>query len=286
MLRERTEKDYLRELPMAPNRQPRVSVVMPTYNQAKYIREAIDSVLNQTFQDFELIIVNDGSTDSTPQILEEYQRQYAQNPQCYSLLVINKKNEKLPRALNTGFEQACGEYLTWTSSDNNMKPDMLEKLVSALDRNPHVGFAYGDWDVIDDDGNFVGTVNSVEHDRYLLMRFNYINACFMYRHEVQDTVGLYDPEYIYAEDWEYWWRIAQSFEMMRVPEVLYEYRIHGTSLTSTAVTTQKKGKSAGYVKLLEQFRANKLDWYISKVKLEVLRRRLGHEPLSYATVKG
>jgi glycosyltransferase involved in cell wall biosynthesis len=266
---------------MAINPQPRVSVVMPTYNQAKYIHDALDSVLNQTFQDFELIVVNDGSTDHTPQILQEYQRQHAQHPQQHTLVVINKKNEKLPRALNTGFQQACGQYLTWTSSDNNMKPDMLEKMVAALDHNPNVGFVYADWDVIDDDGQYVGTVQSVDHDRHLLMRFNYINACFMYRHACQDQVGLYDPDYIYAEDWEYWWRIAQAFDMMRVPEVLYEYRVHGTSLTSTAVMTQKKGKSAGYLKLAEQFRSHKLDWYISKVKLEVLRRRLGHEPLSY-----
>lgn len=262
-------------------RQPRVSVIMPTYNQAKYIREALDSVLNQTFQDFELIIVNDGSTDETPQILEEYRQKHAQGNYGCTLLIINKKNEKLPRALNTGFEQACGEYLTWTSSDNNMKPNMLQRLVAALDQNPDVGFVYADWNVIDDDGHYLGTVRSVDHDRHLLMRFNYINACFMYRHDCQDKIGLYDPEFIYAEDWEYWWRIAQVFDMQHVPEALYDYRVHGTSLTSTAVATQKKGHSVGYSKLLEQFRSSKFDWYISKVKVEMLRRRLGHEPLAY-----
>lgn len=251
---------------------PRVSVVLPTYNQAEYLPQALDSVLNQTWRDYELVVVNDGSTDDTPRILDEYQ-------QRHSFTVIHQENQKLPRALNTGFRLARGQYLTWTSSDNVMLPHMLEALVDALDCHPQVGLVYADWEVIDEHGVVTGSVQTLDFDRYLLMRTNYINACFLYRRACQDAVGLYDPEYVHAEDWEYWWRISHSFKMMRVSQVLYQYRMHSKSLTETKVLTQADGDSIGYRKLAASFRARPWVWYFSKLKWEWLRLRLGRDPL-------
>lgn len=249
---------------------PRVSVVLPTYNQAEYLPQALDSILNQTWSDYELIVVNDGSTDDTPYILDEYQKRHG-------FTVIHQDNQKLPRALNTGFRLARGQYLTWTSSDNVMLPHMLETLVDALDRNPQVGLVYADWEVIDEHGAVIGVVQTFDFDRYLLMRTNYINACFLYRRACQDAVGLYDPEYIYAEDWEYWLRISRSFEMMRVTQVLYQFRIHSSSLTKTVVLAQAKGPPK-YNKLDTDLRSRPLAWYFSKLKWEWLRFRLGQDP--------
>ena len=242
---------------------PRVSVVLPTYNQAGYLPQALDSVLNQTWRDAELIVVNDGSTDGTRRILDEYQRSYGDG-----LRVIHQENQKLPRALNAGFRLARGEYLTWTSSDNCMLPAMLEVLVDALDRHPQVGLVYADWEVIDEHGAVVDVVRTLDYDRMLLMRTNYINACFLYRRACQEAVGLYDTEYIHAEDWEYWWRISRSFDMMRVPQVLYQYRVHASSLTEMDVLSQADGQSAGYRKLAAEFRAQRWAWYFSKLKWE------------------
>jgi glycosyltransferase involved in cell wall biosynthesis len=253
---------------------PYVSVILPTYNQADYLPAALDSIFQQTWRDFELIVVNDGSTDNTADVLADYQERY-------SFTVIHKQNGKLPRALNTGFEQARGKYLTWTSSDNIMLPCMLESLVQALDDNPAVGFVYADWEVIDENDELLATVRTLDHDRHLLMRINYVNACFMYRHTCQDTVGLYDPEYILAEDWEYWWRISRSFELLHIPRVLYQYRVHSGSLTSTAVLTAKRGISVGYQKLLQDFRSKPLDWYISRLKVAWMRLKLGQDPQRY-----
>jgi len=253
---------------------PRVSVVLPTYNQAEYLPQALDSVLNQTWRDYELIVVNDGSTDDTPRILDEYQ-------QRYGFAVIHQENQKLPRALNTGFRLARGQYLTWTSSDNVMLPHMLEVLVDALDCHPQVGLVYADWEIIDEHGTVIGAAQTLDFDRYLLMRTNYIRACFLYRRACQDAVGLYDPEYIHAEDWEYWLRLSRRFRMMRVPQVLYQYRMHSSSLTEAEVMTQTDGQSEGYRKLAAGFRARPWAWYFSKLKWEWRRLRLGRDPGPY-----
>ncbi len=250
---------------------PYVSVVLPTYNQAQFLPDALDSILRQTWKDYELIVVNDGSTDETPDILNNYQARYG-------FTLIHQENQKLPRALNTGFRRAKGHYLTWTSSDNMMGATMLTTLVATLDHHPAIGMVYADWDVIDKEGKTLGTVNTFDYDRHLLMRINYINACFMYRRICQEAVGLYDPDYIYAEDWEYWWRVSTQFKLMRVPKALYKYRVHGASLTETDVLTQHGGRSKGYRRLSKKFRAHTLSWYYSKLKWRWLRLRLGHNP--------
>lgn len=252
---------------------PRVSVVLPTYNQAVYLPQALDGVLGQTWRDFELIVVNDGSTDDTPRILDEYQRRY-------DFTVVHQRNQKLPRALNNGFCLARGQYLTWTSSDNVMLPHMLEVLVDALDSHQQVGLVYADWEVVDEHGVTTGVVHTLDFDRHLLMRTNYINACFLYRRACQDVVGLYDPDYIHAEDWEYWWRISRHFDMMRVPQVLYQYRVHDGSLTKAFVLPQAEGRSRRS-KLETSFRSCSWDWYFSKLKWGWLKFRLGQDPRRY-----
>lgn len=242
-------------------RTPKVSVVLPCYNQAEYLPEALGSILKQTFQDFELIAVDDGATDQTPQILDSYAGRFPQ------MKVIHQANQKLPTALNTGFKNAQGQYLTWTSSDNCMNPNMLAELVRALDEHPQVGLTYADWEVIDGNGQVTGKVNSLDYDRFLLMRTNFINACFLYRRACQEAVGLYDPQYLYAEDWEYWLRISRRFNMLRVPQYLYRYRDHGGSLTNSVVKANPRPRP-GLERLLRELKSDRLAWAWSKVRLE------------------
>jgi hypothetical protein len=154
-------------------------------------------------------------------------------------------------------------------------------LVDALDGHPEVGLVYADWEVIDEHGMAIGVVQTFDFDRHLLMRTNFVNACFLYRRACQETVGLYDPDYIHAEDWEYWLRISRSFDMMRVPQALYQYRVHSSSLTETDVLTQDGGCSIGYRKLAAEFRAQPVAWYFSKLKWEWLRLRLRQNPRLY-----
>ncbi len=249
---------------------PRVSVVLPTYNQAGYLPQALDSVFAQTFHDFELIVVNDGSTDETARVLSQYQK-------AHPFVLIEQENRGLPAALNAGFEVAQGDYLTWTSSDNIMMPEMLELLVQALDANPDVGLVYADWYVIDEKGQILAVAETVEYDRFLLLRDNYINACFLYRRACQERVGWYDPAFVYAEDWDYWLRIARFFKMMRVGRVLYKYRHHGDSLTS--LLTNQPDPSGRYRRYARRWKArNPIAWYYSKLKWHAIRLCCGHPP--------
>ena len=214
-----------------------VSVVLPVYNQEAYLPASLDSVFTQTYMNYELIVVDDGSTDSTPEILAEYQQQHR-------FIVIRQSNAGLPGALNTGFTKAQGEYLTWTSSDNIMLPDMLQVLVQGLDSDRTVGLVYADRYLIDDDGNDLGLLNVPDYDPYLLLHTDLVQCCFLYRRECMTQVGLYDPEFVYGEDWEYWIRISQFYAMKRVPKALYRYRLHRRSMTSEIM--HGTARSMGY----------------------------------------
>ena len=108
----------------------KVSIVLPVFNGEKFIKDSIESVLNQTFKDFELIIVNDCSTDSTPDIINSYAEKDSRIK-----IINNKTNLKLPQSLNVGFKNAKGEYYTWTSDDNIYKENAIEYMASFLDKN-------------------------------------------------------------------------------------------------------------------------------------------------------
>jgi len=210
-----------------------VSIVMPTYNQAAYLEAAVASVLAQTYGTTELIIVNDGSTDETPGILKRL-------TDARVTIVTLSRNSKLPRALNVGFVLAKGEYLTWTSSDNEMLPACIEVLARSLDSQPEVGMVYASHHNVGT-LNFLTVKEPFQHDR--LLHDNIIGPCFMYRREVIDTVGLYDPSCFGAEDYDMWLRAAARFRLVALPDVLYVYRHHSANISTrypTEVETSRR----------------------------------------------
>lgn len=252
--------------------QPLISIILPTYNQAKYLPEALDSIFNQTLRDFELVIVNDGSTDDTSNILKKY-------AQTYNFKLINQTNQGLPKALNTGFTEAKGKYLTWTSSDNIMLPAMLEKLYGALENNPPISVFYADWIFIDDAGTVLSRFETLDFDRCLLLQFNFVHCCFLFRREVFEKLGGYYPEYIYSEDWDFWIRASRHFKMKHLPETLYKYRIHSGSMTNEIIreTAPQKIRYPEFSKRLRH--RYPLDWYLGKIKKQIIKNRLGFDPL-------
>lgn len=201
----------------------KVSIVLPTYNGARYIRAALDSTLAQTYPNLEVIVVDGGSKDGTLEILASYQ-----DPRL-SLVHQPANTGRLPGALNLGFQRASGDYLTWMQDDDLYEPAAIETLVNYLHNHPHVDMVYSDYWWIDEHGEKL-RLEVVPPPSELRVR-NCIGHFFMYRRSVQNSIGMYDPAYFMAEDYEYWLRVSLKHTMQPVAYPRYRYRAHPGSLT-------------------------------------------------------
>jgi glycosyltransferase involved in cell wall biosynthesis len=221
-----------------------VSVVLPVYNQANLIQESIDSVLNQSYKNFELIIINDGSTDGVEDVLVKY----LDRP---NIRIYTQINQKLPKALSNGFDFAVGEYWTWTSADNIMMPNMLELMVKKLKSDDGLCMVYADYLAIDDRGASLADTSWRAHNRPVSsspeirlprdtkflnkIKDNFVGPCFMYRGWIGKLFGDYDTM-LGVEDYDYWMRINNFFriEHIGVDDLLYKYRVHDNTLSANA----------------------------------------------------
>ncbi|KTE16818.1 glycosyltransferase family 2 protein [Sphingopyxis sp. H115] len=204
---------------------PRVSMVMPVHNGARWLDEAIDSILAQDFTDFELILVDDASRDASPAIMA---KAAARDPRVRLLRLAT--NVGLPAALNHGFAAARGDLHSWTSDDNLLRPPMLTRLVATLDAHPEAQIVHADFTLIDDEGVELGRSRIGPVER--LLYGNNVGACFLYRAIVTEALGGYDTRLFGVEDYDFWLRAAQRFKFVALHEDLYLYRKHGGSLTS------------------------------------------------------
>ncbi len=209
---------------------PKVSIILPTYNGERFIKDSVQSVINQSFLDWELIIVNDCSTDNTLNIIKQYA-----NTDSRIKIISNKKNLKLPLSLNRGFSVAKGIYYTWTSDDNMYKPKALEKMVNYLDENKNCDLVSFNFEYITEDCRFIKLFRKPEAQRNVLKLARHCNigACFMYRKEIANKAGDYDTNMFCAEDYDYWCRIALLGNIHYQNENLYQYRKNSQSLTAT-----------------------------------------------------
>lgn len=206
----------------------KASIILPVYNGEQYISKAIESVLEQTYSNLELIIVNDCSTDKTAEIVSRYAEQDSR------IKVINNPvNLKLPNTLNVGFEQATGDYYTWTSDDNLYKENAIERMVYTLNSRPDIDMVYADFTIIDSEGEEISVSPTHWREPDKLLFSNMIGACFLYTREVAEKVGKYDANLFLAEDYDYWIRIFRVGKMTHLTENLYYYRQHAESLTET-----------------------------------------------------
>lgn len=205
-----------------------ISIVLPVYNGEKYLCQSIDSVLNQTYKNWELLILDDCSIDKTPEIAKEYTK-HDSRIKYYR----NEINLRLPGNLNKGFSLAKGNYLTWTSDDNNYKPMALEKMYYALKNNERAQFAFASCRIIDDIGKEIEYIMVNQRSKKRIVGMDSVGACFLYTRKVYEEIGDYDPEFTLVEDFDYWQRIFAKFDTIAIEEILYEYRWHDGALTST-----------------------------------------------------
>ena len=190
-----------------------------------FIRESIDSIIAQTFTDWELIIVDDCSTDDTPQIIREYSE-----IDDRIRIITNEKNMKLPASLNIGFVEARGEYFTWTSDDNIYMPKAFEVMYTYLEKHSMQMMVVCNMNCIDEKGNNMG--NWQNYDKGMMGYANVVGACFLYRALVSEVIGNYDNNMFLVEDYDYWLRIIFRYgEIGYIDGINYKYRIHSSSLT-------------------------------------------------------
>lgn len=221
-----------------------VSIILPIYNHADFLPHAIKSILAQTYKNWELIVVNDGSSDDFQGAIRPFLPDKR-------IRIVNQSNLKLPAALNNGFRFAVGEYFTWTSADNIMLPNQIEVLVRALQLNQNYGLAYSDYTAIDDSGANLDDADWRKHNRpdgsarlhlpehVTLNNFhdsgdNFLGASFLWRADIHDAVGAHDENCLGGEDYDFWLRMSIITPFLHVPHNLYEYRVHDKTLNARA----------------------------------------------------
>jgi len=215
----------------------KVSIIIPVYNTEKYLRECINSALNQTYSEIEIIAVNDGSTDSSLNILKEYDEKIS---------IIDKKNGGTASALNAGIERMTGEWFKWLSADDLLEKNAVDELIKGTkmmgDKSKNLIF-YGNGDFIDEDGKIIGEY--VEPNRNNLINFEQgvilLNNSFgspatsLIHKSVFSKCGLFNEKVGYYEDYEFWLRCVLHFNynLFFIPKKIVKYRIHSHSTSST-----------------------------------------------------
>jgi glycosyltransferase involved in cell wall biosynthesis len=204
-----------------------ISVIIPAFNQGHYLGEAIQSVIDQTFPDFELIVVDDGSTDKTAQVACSFL-----DPRVH---YIHQENRGLSAARNTGILRSSGEYLTFLDSDDLFVADKLETLLNALQQDPGLGFVAGQAVLIDENALPLGKIfdTPLPENPANLLLWNPLHVCsVMLRRDWQEKAGLFDETLNAYEDWDMWLRLARvGCRMGWVPHPVSLYRFHTRQMT-------------------------------------------------------
>lgn len=191
---------------------PKISIIIPTYQHAKELAKCLASILVQTFQDFEVIVVNDGSTDNTNEVLKKYASIF--KFRVLNFKIINQKNQGSNQARNRGAQEAKGEYLLFCDSDIAMEPSMLEKMANALQANPDKSYVYCSfkfgWK----------TFKLWSFDTEKLKKMNYIHTTSLLR--CVDFPG-FDEKIKRLQDWDLWLTLLeQGKEGLWIPEILFQ----------------------------------------------------------------
>ncbi len=216
---------------MAKNHICKISVLMPAYNARKYISEAIESVLNQTFKDFEFIIIDDCSTDKTLEIIEDYAKKDSR-----IIALRNEVNLKMSHTLNKGLALAKGKYIARMDADDWCHPERLYKQFVFMENNPEIGISGGSMNICDENLNVKSLRKYNLTDREIKKNiFKYSPFChpsIIIKKEVFDRVGRYDANFNPAEDYELYFRIGEFYKFGNLDDVLLRYRVVEKSMTT------------------------------------------------------
>jgi GT2 family glycosyltransferase len=226
---------------------PSVSVIVPVYNRAAYLRCALASVLGGSYQDFEIIVVDGGSTDGTVEVVADFQRR------CSAVTLVHNPSRLVATSLNLGLREARGKYIAQLDSDDEYTPSTLQRSVAFLEEHRDCALAISYYDFIDDQGRTLdqlGVIKHLEYDRNAILRTNGAGAVRVSHRCVLERLGGFDERRFpdYAEDYDMILRLSEGYAVGRVPEVLYRCRLHSSNsdqCLSVEERAWKKGLARG-----------------------------------------
>jgi len=242
-------------------RPPLVSVIIPTYNYAAFIEQAIKSVLDQTFQNFEILVVDDGSTDNTREVIKKFPARY-----------IYQTNRGAAAARNYGIREARGELIAFLDADDLWLPDKLEKQLQMFERDPGIGLVYSLFYFFESESGAIIGYKPIRECARGFVLTQMFGSCIigsptpLIRRDVFEKVGLYQEGLTGVEDYHLWLRIAAQYRIDYVPEYLAMYRVHESRCSS-----KKLGE---WMRALETILIDCQHSYPELIPQKVLNRRL------------
>jgi glycosyltransferase involved in cell wall biosynthesis len=209
-----------------------VSIIMPVYNGEKYLYEAVQSVLNQSWEDWELVVVDDGSTDRTAEIIKYFRDK--------RIKYFHQDNRGQASALNQGLSLSSGDYITTLDADDWLPQDSIRARAELLGQNPDINVVYGDGNYLADNGSVIKQFskqmpNGAERDVYKILivsPFYGTGASVLVRRKVLDEFDIrYDEEMVWCQDWDFYIRLAEVTDFAYVDTITINYRIHQEGMT-------------------------------------------------------
>lgn len=218
-----------------------ITVYITNYNYGKYIKKAIDSVLNQTFQDFDILIIDDGSSDNSREIIEQYRNKE-------NIRIIYQQNLGLNKTNNVAIKEAKGKYIMRLDADDFLNPAALGIMSAMLEAEPELGLVYPDYFYADEDGNIIGEEYRQNVQREVTMfDLPAHGACTMIRLDYLKKLGGYNESFSCQDGYDLWVKFVTHFKVANVNKPLFYYRKHGNNLTlneNRILSTRRKIKEA------------------------------------------
>lgn len=215
---------------------PQVTVLMSVYNSEKYVRESVSSILAQTFTDFEFVIINDGPTDSSMDIIKSFNDERVK-------IVENEENIGLTKSLNKGLDIAKGKYVARIDADDIAEPNRLELQVAELESDSNVGLVSSWRKMISEAGEIINTdkVDYTPEDIFYTLHFRncIIHSAATFRAELVKGLGGYSEKWRHGQDFDLWVRLSKLARIVQIPEYLIQVRKASTSISATKYDDQQ-----------------------------------------------
>jgi glycosyltransferase involved in cell wall biosynthesis len=209
-------------------KKPKVSIITPSYNQGEFIEETINSVISQTYENIEYLIIDGASTDSSLEVIAKYSASVSK--------VISEKDAGQSDAINKGIRLATGDLITWLNSDDLLEPQAIEQAVSTFIEHPEIDFVFGDVKLVDEDANQIGLLKGRQirtPDVFFNLDLPIPQQGSIWRRHVTESVGLLDEQWHYVLDREFFLRICLSHNVKYINRTFGSFRQHGQSKSVT-----------------------------------------------------